>query len=288
MFKSPQRVKDEPLWYEFVSESVLVGLSGTDGYTTRNTRHSADTEIFRCDIREPNKDIKYYHIKEYTDGFSFSSQFQQFHSLSCNKMNPNEFVVGTNFNGKIFDIRQMKKPRYTIVPDNGVRPRRFHVSWSPSGKYIFIHAPFSTREIHIDGWGPDENTNSLWDVSNERKVDLPLCAGIVPCVPMGKWRGVHTWIYDHLIVGTPTWMRAYSPHTKTMQQLCNDRIFSFSDDAYDDDAQRPYIGLAYNNKTLQLAAADEKNILIWSYFKLPPYKCTHIYPDIFPEVALPD
>ena len=119
------------MWHEFVSESVLVGLSGADGWFNR---HSADTKIFRCDIREPNKDIKYYHIKEYTDG----SQFQQFQSLSCNKTNTNEFVVGTNFNAKVFDIRQMKEPRYTFVPDNEVRARRFHVSWSPSQGYKSI------------------------------------------------------------------------------------------------------------------------------------------------------
>ena len=99
------------------------------------------------------------------------------------------------------------------------------------------------------------------------------------------------------MIGSPVYMEAYSPHLKTKQMF--DHILSFSDDAYlRYNPQHPYIGLAYNNKTLQLAAADEKNILIWSYFKLPPYKCTHIYPDEinylsddefnFPEVALPD
>ena len=162
----------------------------------------------------------------------------------------------------------------------------------PSGKYIFIHAPFSSRETHIDGYY-DENTNSFWDVSNQRKVDLPLSASLFH-VRIGNWRGVHTWIDDHLMVGNARYMGAYSPHTKTKQILYS--IFSLSGDS-STFMKHEYFGLAYNNKTLQLAAVNEKNIIIWSYFKLPPYKCTHhyIYRDEisydefnFPEVALPE
>ena len=119
-----KRIEDRVSCLEIITDSNMLGLSG-------------DSKIFNVDMRENQTKINYYHIKEYQ-----TENDEEFQSLSRNKNNSFQFAVGTSYKAMIFDIRQMTEPCYTFAPDlDSLKPRQINVSWSPSGKYIFTHAP---------------------------------------------------------------------------------------------------------------------------------------------------
>ena len=269
--KPNKRVDYEATHIEFLSDNVLIGLSGA-GYIKTEGQPVECSKMFCFDTREKNKYINYYHIKDYQG----SEDCQEFISLSCNKNNKNEFVAGTLFDGKVFDIRKMKKPVYSFAPNDSLKPREFLVSWSPSGKYIFVSARFHARYVSSenDGLCPDDYTNSFWDVINSERVDMHINPILIPADACSKWKaGSQTWINDNLVVGAVSNITTIDPYAKKVHwehiyDDVNNSCFS---------NRVSYNGFAYNNKTLQLAGADEKNIFIWSHYKLPPYKCTRIY-----------
>ena len=119
-----ERVNEIVKNLEPISEKVFIGISGRKS-------------LFYTDLRENN--VNYFmHIDNYRNKRG-NEQLSRGHfcSLSCNKTNPNEFAVGTDYNAKIFDFRQMK-PRYEFHHRlNRIREHQFHVSWSTNGKYIF-------------------------------------------------------------------------------------------------------------------------------------------------------
>ena len=126
---------------------------------------SGDSKIFYVDMRENQTKINYYHINEYQK----EKSDEEFQSLSRNKNNSFVFAVGTSYKAMIFDIRQMKEPCCTFAPDlDGLKPRQINVSWSPSGKYIFTHAPlsiamtfFEKMVIVFHSFGTFKMTNEL-------------------------------------------------------------------------------------------------------------------------------
>ena len=225
-----------------ISESVFIGIAG-------------HTKLFYTDLREPNIVKNFANIDSYRNRRG-NEQLNdgRFCSLSCNKTNPNEFAVGTNYNVKIFDFRQMK-PRYEIhhcVNRKIMRGNNFHVSWSTNGKYIFI----KDEEV-CDR--KKEELCFFWDVHNAERIVVP-----------NKTRPLimhsfnpNTWIDDHLIVSSEAYgVNAISPfyETKMMEQP----IYPYAEPRF----------LAYNEKTLQLAGGLWQKIYIYSLYKLPPYPNT--------------
>ena len=252
----------------------------------KNPVSRGKSEIFYYDVRESNKQITYHSIKEYR-GTRFYEEFQ---TLSCNKVNNNEFVVGCYHDAKIFDIRQMKEPCLSFEADcshlnlrgrdlstRKLRPRRFNVSWSPSGKYIFIHAPFH-EYCRRDPKSLEKKVSFFWDVQNAKRVDL----FVNPEMISGRddserWnRGVHSWVNDNLLMGPLSKVVAVDPHAKTIERL-NDFVPECDADYMDDDYM-PFSGVAFNHKTQQLAGSNGRQIFIWSHYKLPPYPTTRFFP----------
>ena len=189
------------------------------------------------------------------------------HSLSCNKNNEYEFAVGTSFKAMIFDIRQMKIPFTTFVPDldtSSWKQRQFNVSWSPSGKYIFTHAPilwnFSDDEFPEDGDRPGESISFFWDVHNYERIGMSVDATLLM-----EWSsGAQTWIDDSLIVGSLSGVHATAPNSRGTENI--------NDPEMDSNDVGPCVvnKLVYNEKTFQLAGVNDENIVIWSHYKLPP------------------
>ena len=183
-----------------------------------------------------------------------------FWSLSCNKTNPYEFAVGTNYNAKSFDFRKMK-PRYEFHhclnrirdPD---REHQFHVSWSTNGKYIF------TKDEAL--FDKNEELYFFWDVDNAERIIMANDSRslVIPSVYPD------TWIDDHLIVSSEHHgVHAISPflESKQIEEPQNTgRGWQYNMGGY------PRF-MAYNEKTLQLAGGDWQKIYIYSHFKLPPY-----------------
>ena len=220
-----------------ISKSVFVGIAG-------------DKKLFSADLRQPNTVNNFAHVISYRNRRG-NEQLNDgcFCSLSCNKTNPNEFAVGTNYNVKIFDFRQMK-PRYEIhhcLNRKTLRGNNFHVSWSTNGKYIFIKDEdvFDRKK---------EELCFFWDVHNAERIVVP---------NINRPLIVHsfnpdTWIDDHLIVSTEAYgVKAISPfyETKMIEQP---------------DIRHPRF-MSYNEKTLQLAGGRWQAICIYSHYKLPPY-----------------
>ena len=175
--------------------------------------------------------------------------------------------MGTSFKGMIFDIRQMKTPVSTFAPDLGTassKPRQFDVSWSPSGKYIFAHAPilwdYNDDEIPEDGDGHGANISFFWDVQNDKRIGMS-----VDATSLMEWSsGAQAWIDDNLIVGSLSGVHATAPNSRRTEKI-ND--FEMRLDAGDPCVVNK---LVYNEKTFQLAGVNDENILIWSHYKLPP------------------
>ena len=135
----------------------MLGLSGDK---------KIDTKIFYVDMRENQKKINYYSIGD-----------EEIQSLSRNKNNSFVFAVGTSYKAMIFDIRQMKEPCCTFAPDlDGLKPRQINVSWSPSGKYIFTHAPilwkYNDDDLPENGDEPGESISFFWDVQNDKRIGM--------------------------------------------------------------------------------------------------------------------
>ena len=246
---------------------------------------SEDTsELFYYDVRESTKQIHYHSIKQYRG----NKLFDQFQALSCNKTNKNEFVVGCYNDAKIFDIRQMKEPCFSFGADcsrlnlrqrnlsaRKLRARRFNVSWSPSGKYIFTHAPFHDH-CRRDPKSLEKEVSFFWDVQNAKRVDLFVDPEMISPWASDRWyRGVHSWVNDNLLVGELDSIVAIDPHSKTIDRL-NDFVPECDADGMD--YGFPFNGLAFNQKTLQLAGSNGRQIFIWSHYKLPPYPSTRLFP----------
>ena len=176
-----------------------------------------------------------------------------FCSLSCNKTNPYEFAVGTDYNVKIFDFRQMK-PRHEIhhCPKFAsflARQHVFHVSWSTNGKYIFV------KDEEFDDLTSLEELCFFWDVHDTERIimkkDTPLVLDTF---------NPRTWIDDHLIVSSEEYgVYAISPLNET-KKIAKPQTTG----------EYPRF-MAYNEKTLQLAEGDGQKINIFSHYKLPPY-----------------
>ena len=278
---------------EFISDNVLIGLSGTMELSTggwwasgppKNQVSGDTTEIFYYDVRESKKQINYHSIKEYRG----ERVYEEFQTLSCNKTSNFEFAVGSYYDVKIFDIRQMKTPRCSFGADcstrslrprklntSRLRPRRFNVSWSPSGKFIFISAPFHDQYYvaYYDRqyYGQKRQVSFFWDVQNSKRVEMIVDSERMSDWVCHKWnRGAQTWINDSILVGNMWKMVAIDPHAKTIEKL-KDFVPVPEDDDEQDYTGFPLSGAAYNDKTLQLAGSNGQQIFIWSHYKLPPY-----------------
>ena len=222
---------------ERISESVFVGTSG-------------HTNLFYTDLREPNTVNYFRHIDSYRNKRQNELLSDAwFCSLSCNKTNPYEFAVGTTYNVKIFDFRQMK-PRYEFhhCPNN-IRGHQFHVSWSTNGKYILV----KDEEVFDR---KNEELYFFWDVRNAERIIMP--------TETRPWVDYcfnpDTWIDDHLIVASTKYgVKAISPFYET--KVIEEPQYTGRYPRY----------MAYNEKTLQLAEGDGQKISIFSHYKLPPY-----------------
>ena len=231
-----------------LSESVFIGIAGS-------------TKLFCTDLRlRGPTTVNYF---EYIDTYRNRRGNEElndgrFYSLSSNKTNPYEFAVGTNYNVKIFDLRQMK-PRYEIhhcLNRKITRGNNFHVSWSTNGKYIFI----KDEEV-MDR--KKEELCFFWDVHHAERIVMP-----------NKTRPLivhsfnpNTWIDDHLIVSSEAYgVNAISPFHETKK--IEERQINDQDELYMGRFPRY---MAYNEKTLQLAGGLWQKIFIYSHYKLPPY-----------------
>ena len=287
---------------EFISENVLLGLSGTMEMglgawrygPPKNPVSEGTSEIFYYDVRESTKQINYHSIRQYRG----DQVYEEFQTLSCNKTNRHEFVIGSFYDAKIFDIRQMKKPCFNFGADCSTRrlrsrnlqirklkPRRFNVSWSPTGKYIFTHAQphdlyygqdyFDRRCNRID----EKPISFFWDVENSSRVEMIVDSELMSDWVCHQWnRGVQTWINDTILIGNMSKIVAINPHAKTVEEL---KDFLPEHDVDDDEQEYdafPFKGAAYNDKTLQLAGSNGQQIFIWSHYKLPPYPTERIIP----------
>ena len=175
--------------------------------------------------------------------------------------------MGTSSEVMIFDIRQMKEPRIKIDPRLGTmanEPRQINVSWSPNGKYIFIHGP-ELPEVNDQ---PGQSIFCFWDVQNEKLIGM----SVDVTSPMERqWNGmpVPMWIDDNLVVGSRSGpfsgVHSMVPNSSKTENINDFEVDSNGVGACVIDS------LAYNEKTLQLAGADKNNIFVWSHYKLPPY-----------------
>ena len=293
LWNRKQRLNDTVSCLELISDNVIIGLSGTmhmGGGLVRfpppkNPVSKGNSEIFYYDVRESKKQITSHTIKEYRG----TRVYEEFQTLSCNKMNKNQFVVGCYHDAKIFDIRQMKEPVFNFGADcsrrslrrrdlgtRKLRPRRFNVSWSPSGKYIFIHAPFHEQCRNYENISGEE-VAFFWDVQNAKRVDLLVDPEMLSGWASERWnRGVHSWVNDNLLMGPLSKIVAVDPEAKTIDRL-NDFVPECDADHMDDDYM-PFSGVAFNHKTQQLAGSNGRQIFIWSHYKLPPYPSTRLFP----------
>ena len=177
---------------------------------------SGDLKIFYVDMRENQTKINYYHIKEYQT----VRNDEEFQSLSLNKNNSFKFAVGTSYKAMIFDIRQMNQPCYTFAPDlDSLKPRQINVSWSPSGKYIFTHAPILWKYSNDDsleiGDEPGESISFFWDVRNAKRIGMS-----VEATSLMEWSsGAQTWIDDNLVVGSLSGVHTTAPYSRTTEHI---------------------------------------------------------------------
>ena len=177
---------------------------------------SGDSNIFNFDMRENQTKINYYHIKEYQT----ERNDEEFQSLSRNKNNSFQFAVGTSYKAMIFDIRQMAEPCYTFAPDlSSLKPRQINVSWSPSGKYIFTHAPILWKYSNDDtpeiGDEPGESISFFWDVQNDKRIGMS-----VEATSLMEWSsGAQTWIDDNLVVGSLSGVHTTAPNLRTTEHI---------------------------------------------------------------------
>ena len=234
---------DDANCVQALSNSVLFGLCGT-------------SSIFYIDRRESNKPNYVINSNQYRNNGSTNGEF---HSLSCNKTNANEFAVGTDYNARIYDVRQMK-PCYEIYHNyNCLTPRECYVSWSPSGKYIYIH----DRDFNFDSI-----ICFFWDVLNCERVMSNNDMKIEDSGEIFEWKNVDNdtfaWIDDRLLIASyDDAIFSVAPHAKTVKVIDNFRNI---------DHMGPIVSnLDYNDKTLQLAGANSSRITIWSHYKLPSY-----------------
>ena len=180
---------------------------------------SGDSKIFYVDMRENQTKINYYHINEYQIRYE-EMYDEEFQSLSRNRNNSFEFAVGTSYKAMIFDIRQMKQPCYTFAPDlDGLKPRQINVSWSPSGKYIFTHAPilwnYSSDDSLEIGDEPGESISFFWDVQNAKRIGMS-----VEATSLMEWSsGAQTWIDDNLVVGSLSGVHTTAPYSRTTEHI---------------------------------------------------------------------
>ena len=175
---------------------------------------SGDSKIFNVDMRENQTKINYYHIKEYQ-----TENDEEFQSLSRNKNNSFQFAVGTSYKAMVFDIRQMKEPCYTFAPDlSSLKPRQINVSWSPSGKYIFTHAPihwkYSTTLLKLV-MNQAESISFFWDIQNDKRIGMS-----VEATSLMNWSsGAQTWIDDNLVVGSLSGVHTTAPNSRTTEHI---------------------------------------------------------------------
>ena len=215
-----------------MSDFVIMGISDSDSTTSK---------MFYTDLREANK-INYFETDKLRKcGFS------------CNGTNSNQFVLATQFNAKIYDIRQTGSLHHIYEVDHS-RDDGFmlrsgvHASWSPKGKYIF------TEDFRA-------NTFFFWDALKAERISIP--AKIADVV---EWNEEKTWIDDYLVVSTSHDVYALAPHANTMEAIDQSGNYSMND------WDGPYcIPSVYNEKTFQLAGLLDEGICIWSHYKLPPY-----------------
>ena len=167
-------------------------------------------------MRENQTKINYYHINEYQK----EKSDEEFQSLSRNKNNSFVFAVSTSYKAMIFDIRQMKEPCCTFAPDlDGLKPRQINVSWSPSGKYIFTHAPilwkYNDDDLPENGDEPGESISFFWDVQNDKRIGMS-----VEATSLMEWSsGAQTWIGDNLIVGSLSGVQTTAPYSRTTENI---------------------------------------------------------------------
>ena len=170
-------------------------------------------------MRENQTKINYYHINEYQIRYE-EMYDEEFQSLSRNRNNSFEFAVGTSYKAMIFDIRQMKQPCYTFAPDlDGFKPRQINVSWSPSGKYIFTHAPilwnYSSDDSLEIGDEPGESISFFWDVQNAKRIGMS-----VEATSLMEWSsGAQTWIDDNLVVGSLSGVHTTAPYSRKTEHI---------------------------------------------------------------------
>ena len=197
-----KRIEDRVSCLEIITDSNMLGLSG-------------DSKIFNVDMRENQTKINYYHIKEYQ-----TENDEEFQSLSRNKNHSFQFAVGTSYKAMIFDIRQMTEPCYTFAPDlDSLKPRQINVSWSPSGKYIFTHAPILWKYSNDDspeiGDEPGESISFFWDVQNDKRIGMS-----VEATSLMEWSsGAQTWIDDNLVVGSLSGVHTTAPNSRTTEHI---------------------------------------------------------------------
>ena len=177
---------------------------------------SGESKMFYVDMRENQAKINYYNIQEYQT----EQNDEEFQSLSRNRNNSFEFAVGTSYKAMIFDIRQMREPCYTFAPDlDSLKPRQINVSWSPSGKYIFTHAPILWKYSNDDsleiGDEPGESISFFWDVRNAKRIGMS-----VEATSLMEWSsGAQTWIDDNLVVGSLSGVHTTAPYSRTTEHI---------------------------------------------------------------------
>ena len=213
---------------EFLSDNELVGLSG-------------DNIIFHTDIRMKSDEMDYYYIHRYEN----KRRFHIFQSLSSNKSNTNEFIVGTYYDGLIFDIRQMKEPccKFSNGPLDPLL-RWLNVSWSPSGKYIYTRCA-RKNEWEYDSWensdgdGTD-NVCFFWDVQKSEQIKIPIDSESI------IWSDAQSWIGDNVILVSSGNIVTTTPHSQSIENIVDSgcRPNRDVDDPFDS-----YTALEYNDKT---------------------------------------
>ena len=232
---------------EALSDAVLLGLCGT-------------SSIFYIDHRESNNPKYVINSNQYRNDGSTNGAF---YSLSCNKTNAYEFAVGTDYNARIYDFRQMK-PFYEFYHNyDNLEPRECNVSWSPNGKYIYIY----DREFRTYS-----NTICLfWDVFNSERVMSSNDTIVEGSGEIFEWTLIDTdsfaWIDDRLLIASyDNAIFSVTPNTKTVTPIDNSIIRDT--DIY----TGPIVsGMVYNNQTRQLVGSNCDNMIIWSHYKLPSY-----------------
>ena len=242
-------MNETPHCLEALSDSVLLGLSGTSSIFYIDRRESKTPNyVINCDQHRNN-----------------GSTRGKFHSLSCNKTNANQFAVGTDYNARIYDFRQMK-PCYEFYHNyDYIKPRECFVSWSPGGKYIYVR----NRKCHY------RDTNCFfWDVLNCERVmrdnEKMMLHRVEGSEETFEWQyfdeDAFTWIDDRLLIASnDSTVFSVAPYAKTVTPIDN---FPNTNPGNDE----PIVSdLAYNDQTLQLVGLNECEIMIWSHYKLPSY-----------------